>query len=314
MNYKSLVSIIIPAYNAESYIKQCLKSILQQTYENLQIIVIDDGSMDNTYEICKSMQKFDNRIELYRQKNSGPSAARNVGLQHVKGLYLLFVDADDNLHLEAIEKLVEAMETEKADLVCFEWKIVQNGQVVEEYSYSEKEARANRKQIFDNVLLNDFLNGGGFLWNKMWRIAAIRSDTFISFDSDLKKYEDKLWILKNLLRCKKVIYVKDKLYYYHLFPNSLSHIRPSIESARQFFLASDRIVEFVRSDYPTSVKKAERWSRVYLAGLLFRGIREKSLTNEDIRCSKKYRIYQLPLGWKAVIHWVAAKVIIAVLY
>ena len=272
MFFENLISIVIPVYNAEAYLKECLDSILHQTYKNLQIIVIDDGSVDNSYQICGAMQQNDCRIELYYQENSGPSAARNIGLQYVKGEYLLFVDADDYLQMDAITKLRESMETEQADLACFEWSLVKEGQIVGGHTYTTAEIRATKEQMFENILLDDFLNGGGFLWNKMWRVTAIKKENMISFAKDLKKYEDKLWVLQNLLRCKKVVYVREKFYNYRLLPYSLSHGKTSIDSARQFFLATDRIVEFVRSDYSIAIRKAERWSRTYLAGLLFRGV------------------------------------------
>ena len=91
------VSIIIPAYNCEKYIFECLESVINQTYSNLEIIIIDDGSTDNTSEICQRFEKIDNRIIYTWQENSGVSKARNKGIDLAKGKYIVFIDADDKV-------------------------------------------------------------------------------------------------------------------------------------------------------------------------------------------------------------------------
>lgn len=113
-----LVSIVVPAYNCEDYIAECIQIILEQTYPNLQIILVDDGSMDRTYEICSSF--LDERITLVRKENGGASSARNVGLEHIDGEYVLFVDSDDYLEKDAVRELVERIQSEDADLIYFE--------------------------------------------------------------------------------------------------------------------------------------------------------------------------------------------------
>ena len=110
----NLISIIVPIYNSENYIKKCLDSILAQTYSNLEVILIDDGSTDNSYNICKDYQKKDNRIVLLQQKNAGVSRARNHGLEVAKGEYIGFVDSDDLLDenwyviLDLIKNLIKS--------------------------------------------------------------------------------------------------------------------------------------------------------------------------------------------------------------
>lgn len=104
-----LVSIIVPVYNNEKYIERCLNSILNQTYTNIQIIVINDGSTDNSYKICKKYAEQDNRIFLISQKNSGVSSARNTGLKEAKGEVLSFIDSDDWVHERFIEDNLKIM-------------------------------------------------------------------------------------------------------------------------------------------------------------------------------------------------------------
>lgn len=110
-----LVSVIIPVYNAKLYVKRCLDSIVNQTYKNLQILIIDDGSFDGSSDICESYMT-DKRVQVFHQKNSGASAARNFGLDRAEGEYILFVDADDYIDLNLLDKAVHKMEQYGADI------------------------------------------------------------------------------------------------------------------------------------------------------------------------------------------------------
>ena len=100
-----LISVIIPVYNAEKFLKSCLDSVVNQTYKNLEIILVDDGSKDNSLEICKQYEKKDKRIKLICKKNGGAASARNLALTIAKGDYITFVDSDDFINLEMYEYL-----------------------------------------------------------------------------------------------------------------------------------------------------------------------------------------------------------------
>lgn len=113
-----LISIIVPVYNVELYISDCLDSLIYQTYKNIEIIIINDGSMDNSINVCKQYSFDDNRIKIISQDNQGLSAARNNGLKHVKGNYFMFVDSDDMLELDCVEKLVNFAKNNDCDFVC----------------------------------------------------------------------------------------------------------------------------------------------------------------------------------------------------
>lgn len=113
-----LISIIVPVYNVELYISNCLDSLICQTYKNIEIIIVNDGSMDNSINICNKYSFNDNRIKIISQDNQGLSAARNNGLKHVKGNYFMFVDSDDMLESNCIEKLVDFAKNNVCDFVC----------------------------------------------------------------------------------------------------------------------------------------------------------------------------------------------------
>lgn len=114
---RELVSIIVPLYNCEKYIKRCISSILLQTYDNIEIIVVDDGSIDKGAQIVKSIQKKQGAIKYFYQENSGPGVARNKAIEKAEGKYLLFVDSDDYISSDYIEKLVDVAEKKAAELV-----------------------------------------------------------------------------------------------------------------------------------------------------------------------------------------------------
>ena len=113
------VSVIVPVYNAEKYLNRCIESIITQSYNNLEIILVNDGSTDNSLLVCEEYLKKDDRIKLITQENRGAGLARNKGLQNATGKYAVFVDSDDYLHNTAIEKCVNAQNKTNADLVMF---------------------------------------------------------------------------------------------------------------------------------------------------------------------------------------------------
>ena len=116
MQSKEMVSIIIPVYNVEKYIVECLESVVNQTYENLEIILVNDGSTDNSKEICLEYAQRDQRIKLYSKENGGLSSARNYGLSKVTGNYVFFLDSDDYLVTDTIENLLNMLINTNADV------------------------------------------------------------------------------------------------------------------------------------------------------------------------------------------------------
>ena len=112
----NLISVIIPVYNVENYLDECIQSVLQQTYKNLEIILVDDGSTDNSGVICDEYKDKDTRITVLHQKNGGISKARNVGIEYAHGEYIGFVDSDDFIHPQMYELLYAAIHKEQTDV------------------------------------------------------------------------------------------------------------------------------------------------------------------------------------------------------
>ena len=134
-----VVSIIIPVYNVESYLAECLDSACNQTLKNIEIICINDGSTDNSLNILQEYEKRDNRISIISQDNRGASRARNIGIQHAKGKYIYFLDSDDYLAHDALEMLVNTMETGNLELLLF------NANVFGEAGVEKKRLQTEKK-------------------------------------------------------------------------------------------------------------------------------------------------------------------------
>lgn len=164
MMYFPLVSLIIPVYNADKYLNACLDSVINQTYRNIEVIVIDDGSKDSSAYICDEYKNKDNRINVIHQHNQGIGTTRNRGLDCVHGEYMLFVDSDDCIELTAVEKLVSCLQKEKYDVVFFGHdEITTHGirKVMMDYDKSLK-----MQTIREYILIDKIAN---FLWDKMYR-------------------------------------------------------------------------------------------------------------------------------------------------
>lgn len=203
-----LVSIIVPIYNNEKYIAVCVKTLLEQTYKNLQIILVDDGSTDSTYEMCSKYQ--DERILLLKKENGGASSARNYGLKFAKGKYIYFVDSDDYLNLDAVERLVQVAEAGKADCVMLEAR-----------NYTEENIRIKKDGLSlrtDYPVMEGKLLILQLLRNKDYHAAPVlyfvRNSVYVEglqFEEGIM-FEDELFSYMLLRKCKKVVCVREKLY------------------------------------------------------------------------------------------------------
>ena len=151
-----IVSIVIPVYNVENYLIQCLDSVVSQTYEFLEIILVNDGSTDRSGEICNKYAENDKRIKVFHLDNSGSAEARNKGLDIATGKYVMFLDSDDYLEKDGIEKLLVLAETKALDMVCGRYKIVDEfGKILD----------ISETNILLNKINNNIITGEKYLSN-----------------------------------------------------------------------------------------------------------------------------------------------------
>jgi glycosyltransferase involved in cell wall biosynthesis len=236
----ALVSVIIPVYNLEDYIENCLNSIINQTYKNLEIICVDDGSEDSSSEKIKAMAEKDKRIVLIQQKNAGVSAARNVGMRNSHGEYLVFVDGDDYIHYQAIEILLDCAEKSGSNMICA-YEIITN--VLNEKMYEIP------KYTFKYTEYKDmFINADGSFLGKSACAKLIKREIALAseFPQDITSGEDGYYIISLLSRGAKVAVVDERLYYYYKRENSTVTSKFSI---KKFSITKsfDRICEKLKT-------------------------------------------------------------------
>ena len=146
---KSKVTIIVPVYNIENYLPHSVKSIQQQTYSNLEIILIDDGSSDNSGLLCDQYANSDNRIHVIHKENSGLSDARNTGIDNATGEFLLFIDGDDYIDKEMVQLLLERLQNDHTDLaLCDLIKVDETGNITEEPEWKLEDKKLSRKEYW----------------------------------------------------------------------------------------------------------------------------------------------------------------------
>ena len=209
-----VVSIIIPAYNSEKFIRRCLDSVVNQIYKNIEIIVVDDASTDNTEKIIKEYAEKDNRIKIVNKENGGLSSARNEGLKYVTSDYVGFVDSDDWIEPDTYELALSAVQKNNVDFVSWGAKIVLDDDIKEETpSIASARNYHNLKLIgYHNVTDSVLTKTTVTVWNKLFKISIIR-DNNLTFPNGLL-YEDNEFFFKYAVYCKSAYYIDKYLYNY----------------------------------------------------------------------------------------------------
>lgn len=220
-----LISVIVPIYNREKYLRTCLDSIVNQSYKNLEIILVDDGSTDDSVTICEEYATDDLRIKIIRQENQGVAAARNAGLRQAAGQYVGFVDSDDWLDKRAYEILVKNLESTQAD--------VSVGSYVREYRGRSDELSAgeelNTIKCYDSPkdILEQLTDAAGFfncfIWNKLYKSSVIGE---IRFNEKARMSEDYAFNWEVFKNVKKAVFSQFPVYHYRNYNESLTRRCP----------------------------------------------------------------------------------------
>lgn len=229
-----MVSVIVPVYNAEEKLEKCIMSILNQSYQKLELILINDGSKDGSGKICKKYAERDKRIRYIERENKGASATRNEGISLALGQYIQFVDSDDYIEKNMIKKLVSCMNNTNADVViCGYTEYSSNCKDVRlpevEKVMSLTEIGKEYPTIFEKFLLNS-------PWNKLYKKEKIKE----GFPEDLSLGEDLIFNLHNMMNMNKIAFVKESFYNYIVAEGSLNkkYRKNSIEIAERLYLES----------------------------------------------------------------------------
>lgn len=242
-----MVSVIIPIYNSDQYIGRCLDSVLKQTYKDLEVILVDDGSVDDSGKICDDYAVRESRVKVFHQKNSGASIARKNGIGYAKGEWLTFVDSDDIVENDYIERLFNAMQKFGVEIVaCDQIKHVEGTDVVVE---KDKESIfLDEKELHDRFFKYQFWGFGGKIYHK----SVFKDVYFPSYTIN----EDYVVMAQLFDRYKQIAYVPMGLYHYMIHSDSLSHQKLSPRMFDEFYNKL-WVVNFYKRGNPQYVKQAE---------------------------------------------------------
>lgn len=217
MNYiqnNSIVSVVIPVYNVECYIDECLDSVCKQTYSSIEIICIDDGSTDNSLTILKKYAEQDERIRIIEKTNGGLSSARNAGLRYCTGDYVIFIDSDDILVPNGIETMLSYVAKTQSDILVFGAQLFPKEAIINEQIaklLSPKYGTYTNEEIIEKAIF-DIGCCNIFVWNKIYKRTLFSS--VVSFDERILLGEDRCFLFDIFPFAKRVTIIEDKLYMY----------------------------------------------------------------------------------------------------
>lgn len=213
------VSIVVPVYNAKNYIKRCIESLVCQTYHNLEIILVDDGSSDGSEKICDEYAKEDDRIKVIHKKNSGVSDSRNAGIEAADGDYILFVDSDDYINENTVEDNLKTAIEKNADIVIFCFKyIITDSNEEKDNGYGEDfsgNAEAFFRQCLVKIIDKELLNAP---WNKLIKTNLIKNNN-LSFKPEYSICEDMIFSVETISASSNIV-INSKIYYNYVLKST----------------------------------------------------------------------------------------------
>ncbi len=252
-----LVSVVIPVYNVEKYLDRCVESIINQTYSNLEIILVDDGSADNSSDMCEQWAKKDSRVKVIHKENAGAGLARNTGIENATGKYIFFVDSDDYMDVTTVEKCISKALNSGADIVMFGRCDVFKDGTKKIKPVNSKELDFEKEAVLNDILPGLFTYDRGFgisVWGKMFNLDVIKSNK-IQFESERKIIsEDAYFLLALFNRISKITVLPENLYFYYKNENSFSrkYKKGHQELNDNFLQKSIRLCENLK--YPEKLK------------------------------------------------------------
>jgi len=251
-----LVSIVVPVYNAEKYLPRCIESIINQSYKNLEVILVNDGSTDNSGRICDLYAKKDNRIKLIHTENNGPAKARNIGINNSNGEFIFFIDADDFIESNAIELLLDGYYQTKADLIIGDFLKIVDGNVFEsEHNNFFSESKLLKKQDIIDYIRYYLKKPNRFplfvySWGRLFKASIIKNNN-IFFPIDLKTFEDIVFNFDYLNYINEIFFIK-KTIYNHLIHNNYASATMKLENNPEVLFG-----------YPPALNKLNNYLKKY---------------------------------------------------
>lgn len=246
------LSIIVPVYKVEQYIHKCVDSILNQTFTDFELILVDDGSPDNCGKICDEYAQKDERVRVIHKENGGVSSARNMGIDDAKGEYISFIDPDDWIELNMYEEIFNYVDENKMDIACFEVYEVKGNKCSAHYRFESNKVFEKEEALFD--ILVDVIDNSPC--NKFYKKSVWENVRFPIG----RRFEDVATIYKTFHKSTKVGYVKNAFYYY--LKREGSAIALSFDAQRRFenFLGYKERYEFAQQNCKDAVEKCKMFA------------------------------------------------------
>lgn len=304
-----LVSIIVPVYNSEEYIAECIESIISQTYENIELILIDDGSVDNSKNIIQSYMEIDKRVKYFYQNNSGPSTARNKGINECNGMFIVFIDSDDWIDSNMIQEMMYEINKNKSDLVLCDF--ILETEIESVYNkILPKNNNIDLMELKEKLISSDILNSP---WSKIYRKEIIVNNN-IKFNNILHAGEDQIFNMQYISYINNVSYINKGFYHYRMVKNSTCRkiYKNKIEMLElQQNIRSSIINNWIDYKYKYRIESA-KWflqniaSHCYLASITLRKNERKEILdtfiNSKITKESLDITYNKKLSYDANIH------------
>lgn len=288
-----MISVIVPIYKVEKYVNQCVDSIINQTYKNLEIILVDDGSPDNCPNICDDYARADSRIKVVHKKNGGLMSARQAGLKAATGDYVGFVDGDDYIKENMYEKFADAIEKYNPDMaLCEFW-----------FSYPDKNEGSSQKltrqyfnkpqlekEVYPTMLFKDKFYSFGInpcCWSKVFK-KKLLEDNLYKVTPEIKIGEDAAFTYPCLLDADSIAYIDDYLYYYRINPQSMT--KSYDENYHNTILIPYDILKEKFSEYDSEILNQLNYFLIYL----FNGVvRNEASPKSQKSLKEKLDIYKM---------------------
>lgn len=289
---KSLISVIIPVYNVEEYLENCIQSVLNQTYTYIEVVMVDDGSTDRSGVLCDKIAESDKRVVVLHKENGGLSSARNSGLENSIGEFVFFVDSDDSIDVNTLKTMVDAQQSKDYDLVICGHQNVDRDEDINEYS---GEIIQYKELSYDDIWEEVFGKLNNAVWNKMYKRELIGN---LRFQDQIIHGEDLLFNLAYIKRCNLALSVSFPFYHYYNRPGSITN---SGFSEKRFdeIKVKDKALEIVLKDYPIQGNNAKKYcfrARMNVMRSLYSASLEKEYSRQVSECKKVTREYYLEIA------------------
>lgn len=290
-----LVTIIVPVFNAERYLTKCIESIIHQKYKNIELIMINDGSTDESLKIMKQFAEKDSRIVIIDEKNKGVSHARNIGMDAAQGEYIMFVDADDYIDEKTVERLIYKAKSNNVDIVRF------NGYIEDRNSKYNPLGMINDGEILNSCEhekeIIEIFNSPDRSIQCYSPFLFLKNTNLKKFNERLSYLEDKLFYLENLLNNKKTLFLNERLYYYRFNDQSktknISMFGQNIDNILEAHIEIVSFIKKIDSIYENLMKNSTMVLILYRIEYLAENTRYSDFKKYITDCLKNTELKQL---------------------